>query len=151
MPFSAKNAPALSRSALVADLEAELRASRDYRFAQHQRMMLVFLAAAQIHRAVILVLDMKSDDVFVECAAGLEVGDVEHGMAGADDVERRIEDVGRNGHGEVLIELKSICRVNNITIVIPGRASGRRPGIHNPQSWLWIWGSLPSVAPRNDG
>jgi hypothetical protein len=28
---------------------------------------------------------------------------------------------------------------------------GRRPGIHNPQSWLWIPGSLTSLAPRNDG
>src|SRR5437763_15581234 len=30
-------------------------------------------------------------------------------------------------------------------------SSGRRPGIHNPHSWLWIPGSLVSLAPRNDG
>jgi hypothetical protein len=35
--------------------------------------------------------------------------------------------------------------------VIPGRASWRGPGIHNPQSWLWIPGSLASLTPRNDG
>ena len=38
-----------------------------------------------------------------------------------------------------------------LTVVIPGCATWRRPGIDNPQSWLWIPGSLPSVAPRNDG
>src|SRR5258708_11454852 len=26
----------------------------------------------------------------------------------------------------------------------------RRPGIHNPKSWLWIPGSLASLPPRND-
>src|SRR4051794_34842776 len=25
----------------------------------------------------------------------------------------------------------------------------RRPGIHNPQSWLWIPGSFASLTPRN--
>src|ERR1041385_7692907 len=34
---------------------------------------------------------------------------------------------------------------------IPGCASWRRPGIHNPERWLWIPGSLASLAPWNDG
>src|SRR3954463_10712400 len=38
-----------------------------------------------------------------------------------------------------------------LAAVIPGCASWRRPGIHNPRSWLWIPGSLASLAPRNDG
>ena len=28
------------------------------------------------------------------------------------------------------------------TAVIPGRATWRGPGIHDPSSWLWIPGSL---------
>ena len=60
--------------------------------------MLVLLAAAQIHRPVVMILDMKPNDVFVERAAGFEVGHVEHGMARPYDVERRIEDVSRDGH-----------------------------------------------------
>jgi hypothetical protein len=34
------------------------------------------------------------------------------------------------------------------TFVIPGCASWRRPGIHNPKSWLWIPGSTLRVAPE---
>ena len=61
-------------------------------------MMLMLLAAAQIYRVVVAVLDMQADGVLVERAAGIEVGHVEHDMAAPDDVERRIEDVWRNGH-----------------------------------------------------
>src|SRR3954453_9150131 len=65
--------------ALVADLESEPRASRTLRFAPHHRLMLGFLAAKQKHRTVVLVLDVKPDDVFVECTAGVEFGHGEHG------------------------------------------------------------------------
>ena len=34
------------------------------------------------------------------------------------------------------------------TFVIPGCASWRRPGIHNPESWLWIPGSPLRGAPE---
>jgi hypothetical protein len=39
------------------------------------------------------------------------------------------------------------------SVVIPGRASWRGPGIHNLRSWLWIPGSTLRVAPecRNVG
>ena len=59
----------------------------------------MLLAAAQVNRSVVAILDMQPDGVFVELAAGVEVDHVEHGVAGPDDVERRIEDVLRNGHG----------------------------------------------------
>src|SRR5215813_13588426 len=68
-------------------------------------MMLMLLAAAQVDRVAVAILDMQADGGLVELAAGVEVGDVEHGMAGADDVERRIEDMFRNGHGRFLIAL----------------------------------------------
>ena len=87
---------------LVADLEAEPVAGRRRGLAQHQRMMLMLLAAAQIHRVVVAILDMQSDGVFVEFAAGLQIGHVEHDVAAPDDVEGRIENVLRNGHGGVL-------------------------------------------------
>ena len=35
----------------------------------------------------------------IDPAAGREIGDVDHRMAGADDVERRIEDVLGHRHG----------------------------------------------------
>ena len=58
----------------------------------------MLLAAAQVDRFVVAVLDMQPDGVFVEFAAGVEVHHVEHGMAAPDDVEGRIEDMGRDGH-----------------------------------------------------
>src|SRR5436190_12162682 len=61
--------------------------------------MLMLLAAAQIYSLVVLILDMQADRILVERAARLQIGDLEHGVARADDVERRIEDVCRNGHG----------------------------------------------------
>src|SRR5205807_8137638 len=45
---------------LVADLEAEPVAGRGRRLAQHQRVMLMLLAAAQEYRLVVAVLDMQS-------------------------------------------------------------------------------------------
>ena len=69
--------------------------------------MLVLLAGAQVHRFAVAVLDVHADGGLVELAAGVEIGDIEHGVAGADDVERRIEDVFRNGHGRFLVVLCS--------------------------------------------
>jgi hypothetical protein len=60
--------------------------------------MLMLLAAAQIHRLVVGVLDMQADGGLVERAALVEVDDIKHGVAAADDVEGGIEDVCRNGH-----------------------------------------------------
>src|SRR4029453_1717093 len=83
---------------LVADLEAQTVAARDCGVAQYQRVMLMLLAAAQVHRLVVAILDMQSDVVFIELAAGIEIDHVEHDMAGSDDVEGRIEDMLRDGH-----------------------------------------------------
>ena len=58
----------------------------------------MLLAAAQVNRFVVAILDMQAHGVFIELAAGVEVGHVEHAVARPDDVERRIEDVLRNGH-----------------------------------------------------
>src|SRR5437870_5977978 len=99
--------------------------------------MLMLLGAAKVYRPVVAVLDMEADGVFVERAARVQVRHVEDGVAGADDVERRIEDVLRNGHG-----------VSSIELVIPGCAAWRRPQMRNcasgnpySRSWLWIPGS----------
>jgi hypothetical protein len=62
----------------------------------------MLLAASQVNRPVVAILDMKPDGLFVKLAAGIQVDDVEHDMAGSDDVERRIEDVLRDGHRFVL-------------------------------------------------
>src|SRR5258708_19011552 len=91
--------------AFVADLEAQAIAGGGRRLAQHQRMMLVLLAAAQVHGFVVAILDMQPDGVFVEFTAGVEVRDIEHGVAAADNVEGRIEDVLRNGHVMSLVKL----------------------------------------------
>src|ERR1700730_7567692 len=78
--------------------------------------MLMLLAAAQIHGAVVAVLDMQPDRVLIELAASIEIGHVKHGVTAPDDVEGRIEDVLRNGHAVSLIEL-----------VIPGWSEGPGP------------------------
>ena len=77
----------------IADLEAEPVAGGTRRLAQHQRVMLMLLGSAQIHRPVVAILDMQPDGVFVELAAGVQVHHVEHDVAAPDDVERRIENV----------------------------------------------------------
>jgi hypothetical protein len=60
--------------------------------------MLMLLAAAQVYRVLVAILDMQANGVFVKLAARVQVGHIEHGMAAPDDVEGRIEDVLRNGH-----------------------------------------------------
>src|SRR5882757_2748768 len=88
-----KEAHSLVEIAFIADPEAEPVAGRRLRLAQHQRVMLMLLGAAQVHRLVVAVLDMEANSVFVEVTAGVQIRHVEHGVAGADDVERWIEDV----------------------------------------------------------
>src|SRR6202790_1586544 len=100
----------------VADLEAEPAAGGARRPAQHQRVMLMLLAAAQVHRVIVAVLDMQPNGVFIKLAAGVEVHHIEHDVAAADDVEWRVEDVLRNGH-----------RVSLVEFVIPGWSEGPAP------------------------
>src|SRR5207248_7906448 len=83
---------------LVADFEAQAVAAGDVSLAQHQRVMLMLLAAAQVYRLVVAIFDMHSDVVFIKLAAGIQIDHVEHDMAGSDDVEGRIEDMLRDGH-----------------------------------------------------
>ena len=82
MPFSEKNAAALSRSCSLPTLKPSRLQAAVVGLAQHQRVMLMLLAAAQIDRVVVAILDMQPDGVFVKRAAGVEVGHVEHGVAG---------------------------------------------------------------------
>jgi len=44
------------------------------------------------------------------------------------------------------------CRCAHRIVPISGKPEigCGEPGIHNPGRWLWIPGSPPSVAPRND-
>jgi hypothetical protein len=94
-------------------------------------MMLMLFAGAQIDRLVVPVLDMHADNGLVERTAGFEIGDVEHRMAGADDVERRVEDVFRNGHGFLGL------------VVVPGRVEDANP---EPRD-----SGFSLREPRNDG
>jgi hypothetical protein len=41
----------------------------------------------------------------------------------------------------IVIPGRAVARGSNPSFVIPGCAAWRRPGIHDPQSWLWIPGS----------
>ena len=93
---------------------------RGLRLAQYQRMVLMFLSSAQVHGLVIAVLDMEADGGLVEFAAGVEIRHVEHGVAGADDVERRIEDVRRNGHAvSPAVVIPGWCVSSNTDLDIP--------------------------------
>src|SRR6187200_2875726 len=82
-----KEAGRLVEIAVIADLEAKAVAGGRRRFPQDQRVMLMLLAAAQVHRLVVAVLDMEADGILVERAALVEVDDIKHGVAAADDVE----------------------------------------------------------------
>jgi hypothetical protein len=97
-PVLRKERGGLVEIVFVADLESESISGGARRLAQHHRVMLMLLAAAQIHRSVVAILDVQPDGVFIKLAAGVQVHHVKHDMAAPDDVERRIEDVLRNGH-----------------------------------------------------
>ncbi len=125
---------------VVADLEAEPGAGGHRRLAQHQRVMLVLLGCAQVHDLVVGILDMQADGGLVERAAELQVGHVEHDVAGADDVERRFEDVLRYGHwrfpplGSSSFRGGREGRARNLEVPgSPGRASLPRPGTTSAQ------------------
>ena len=66
---------------------------------QHQRMMIALLDAAQIERVLGLVADQKPEAIGVEGTRPRKIGDAQLDMAGAYDVERRIEDRIADGHG----------------------------------------------------
>ena len=85
--------------------------------------MLVLLAAAQVHRLVVAVLDMQPDGVLVESAAGVEVDHIEHDMAAADDIERRIEDGLRDGHGVSFVDVDRLFARHS------GAVAKREPGM----------------------
>src|SRR5438132_8676551 len=106
--------------------------------------MLMLLAATQVHRLVVTVLDMEADGILVERAAVGEVRHVEHGMAAADDVERRIEDVCRNGHVVSLLEasFRGDAKHRTRNLEVPGslRAPERR--------WLFTLPVSESCASR---
>src|SRR5215217_6598637 len=100
--------------------------------------MLMLLAAAQVHRLVIAVLDMQADGVLVEGAALVEVDDVEHGVAAADDVEGGIEDVCRNGHA-----------VSSDSLSLRGAVRRTEPQMRNCASGnLEVPGSMLRIAPE---
>jgi hypothetical protein len=73
-------------------------------------VMRMLLAAAQIDRAAVAVLDRHPDRVHLELAAGVEVGHVEHGLAAPDDVEGRIEDMLWDGHAVSLLIVLMVRR-----------------------------------------
>src|SRR5258708_7743056 len=100
---------------LVADLEAQAVAGGGSHPAQHQRMMLMLLAAAQVNRLVVAILNMQSDGVFVKLAAGIQIDHVEHDMAASDDVERRIENMLRDGHAVSLTGFRHSGMVQSTT------------------------------------
>ena len=97
---------------LVADLETQPVAGGRRRLAQHQRMMLMLLAAAQIERFVVAVLDMEADSGFVKLAADARISHVEHNMTAANDVEWWIEDVLRDGHNDSFTSQPGTDRVS---------------------------------------
>src|ERR1700742_4193038 len=55
---------------LVADLEPETVARGCRGLPQHQRVMLMLLAAAQVNGSVVTILDMQPDGGFVEIGTG---------------------------------------------------------------------------------
>ena len=82
----------------VADLEPEAVASGRRCLTQHQRVVLMLLAASKVDGGVIGVFDVQTDGGLVEFSAEFQIRHIKDCVAGANDVERRIEDVLRNRH-----------------------------------------------------
>src|SRR5581483_5732127 len=101
-----------------------------------QRVMLMLLDCAQIDRVVVGILDMQADRRLVELAAELQVGHIKHRVAGADDVEGRVEDVLRYGHvvsppWSFRGDAKHRTMVRNCApenLEVPGSVLAHRPG-----------------------
>ncbi len=83
----------------AADLEAERERRDVVRLAQHDRVMVALLDAAQIERVAVLVGDEIAEAIDIEGARAGEVGHAEFDMARAHDIERRIEDGIAEGMG----------------------------------------------------
>ncbi len=66
---------------------------------EHEAVVAGLCHPAQIDRVLVLVADDEADQVDVEVAALGQILDGEHGMARARDVEGRIVDGLRDGHG----------------------------------------------------
>src|SRR5580658_3557958 len=66
--------------------------------AQHDRMVAPLLDAAEIEGVLAFVADQKPQAIDIEGAGAAEIADAELDMAGAYDVERRIEDRVAEGH-----------------------------------------------------
>ena len=84
---------------LAADLEAEPLGHGLARPLQDEGVVVALLHAAQIERVLARLLHVQADDALVEGAARLQIARGQHRVAAAHDVERRIEDVLRHGHG----------------------------------------------------
>jgi hypothetical protein len=79
-PFSEQNDAALSRSASLPTLKPS-RLQACLCLAQDQRVVLMLLAAAEIHRPFVGILDMETDSRLIKFAAPFEIGHVEHDVA----------------------------------------------------------------------
>src|ERR1700687_1312684 len=110
----------LAEIVCLADLEAQPVAGRGRRLAQHQRVMLMLLAAAQVNRFVVAILGMQPDGVFVKLAAGVQVNHIEHDVAAPDDIERRIEDVLGNGLSVSEPSFRGASKTRARNLEIPG-------------------------------
>src|SRR3954451_18519486 len=91
----------------------------------------MLLAAAQVHRGVVAILDMQPNRILVELAAGIQIHHVKNNMAAADDVERRIEDVLRDGHTKSLLSKSLLPHGEGSSL-----PSARPQGEDIPSRWI---------------
>ena len=98
-PARAEPVRGLVEVLLLADLVAERVAERLAGLAQHDRMVIALLDAAQVERVLGLLGREQPEAVRIERARGGEIRDPEHHMARTQDVERRVEDGGLERHG----------------------------------------------------
>jgi len=96
---------------LVEDVHADRLAARLARgLLQREAVVLALLDAAQPERIRVLVADEQSDHLGVEGLAGREILRGQHEMAGARDVERRLEVGLWDRHRNTLsVEARRMC------------------------------------------
>ncbi len=97
--LAAKEILGLLEAVFVEQFEAQVARPRLVPLAQHQAVVAAFLHRAKVDRLAVLVGDLQAQRIDVEGARFRQIGDDQLHMAEPDDVERRIEVRGRDGHG----------------------------------------------------
>src|ERR1700733_6524705 len=109
--------------------------------------------AAQIDRTAVFIADDETDQIDIEGAAFGEILHVQHGVAGARDVEGRMVIGLRDAHGDSTAKaakapLPPACHVSDPARYSPGRKSAVASRQSPPYCWFAANSCLPMESKR---